>query len=484
MLNQIAGRGLAELFRDPTLKREPSYSRGWDAGDLRVMACYDRQKIKALSSDLAPSNVGVIEDYVPGANLDRYVRDCWSAWALRYCPKCICLGAHVTYFQLPLVRNCPIHRIPLRTNCPSCRKAIEYKIPERLAGEAFQCRCGHKLWDWSRKPVSTLSPELLNGHRIAGESVARICRAGEPLHFCWEKPTDDPSSKHCVALGFSNLATFIPTAVPNIGTLTANYDDSIAEFFTVTRFTDPFRSASRPHFARKAQLIATYKSICRNFYRRVFRGHREAIRAVAQISSRSINSLDGELVWPLPFAPVAMAFVLWRMCWEGLISPEDVFCEKTNTIQLGFSTHKSHWKERVLAKFRERYRPSMSRCSPPVREEVELRWFAQVCINTLHESLVHIWHAFEHSKRNNRLTRRLMTNCIQGFLVPLMLPVTDKDGSTTLNWYRPYGAAIGEREGWKSSIRDAPLKTEVSRFREILDRQSRFLVEAVSRRLR
>src|SRR5580693_5254033 len=46
LLNQIAGKEVEQLLMDKNRPREHSYSRGWDAGDLRVRARYDEGKLR------------------------------------------------------------------------------------------------------------------------------------------------------------------------------------------------------------------------------------------------------------------------------------------------------------------------------------------------------------------------------------------------------------------------------------------------------
>lgn len=47
---------------------------------------------------------------------------------LRYCPICMSMGHHYTYFQTKSVKNCLIHNEKLHSVCPTCKKPIPYII--------------------------------------------------------------------------------------------------------------------------------------------------------------------------------------------------------------------------------------------------------------------------------------------------------------------------------------------------------------------
>jgi hypothetical protein len=271
--------------------------------------------------------------------------------------------------------------------------------------------------------------------------------------------------------------------LPALGRLPKNFEERPSVQVSTTRFPKPVRTRTRGHLAHKSQLIAVYKSICRHFYRRYFRAHRRAILMVSMIESQSAQSMDGELAWYRPFAPAAMAFVLWRMYWETLISPRELFRPRQSIRRLAFYSERIHWKQLIVDRLREQFGGCNSGTSRPIAEEIQLRWFAEACIRTLDESLVLFVNSFKRFKEPD-YRNRISTNWITGSLVPIMLADVSADGSVSLNWYLPYGKPIRDRGSYLSLIEDPPSKSETNAFRKNLNPVARLLVESVSRRLR
>jgi hypothetical protein len=484
LLNQIAGRDIEQLMFDKCRPREHSYSKGWDAGDLRVRASYDEEKLRSLSHPLSPRTMGTVSDYIENADDSRYDRGCWSVSVLRFCPKCIQMGIHVTYFQLPLVGFCPVHGTPLKTACPSCRGSISYQIPAKKPEDAFRCHCGYHLWNWRRKPLPQVTDDLVSEHERAGAWVVNTCRSRTVLHYCWDGSADDDPKKTYVAEGFTKLATFFPLAIPGLGRLKYNYQEDLTHLISSKLFSSASRSRTHGAFAKKSLLIATYKSICRNLYRHKFRAHRGSIRAVAKIRSGLTSNLSGLLSWPYPFAPVAMAFVLWRMYWETLISPDELFRPRVSLRRLDYSTERIHWKTRLVDRVRANFGTMKKGIARPIADEIDLRWFAEVCLRTFDECLIRVVRAHKGSRKRDPLNGYLYTNWVVASLVPLMLADIRGDGSVLLHWYYPYGGPIREIDFWKALLRKVPSRIEEQKFIDALDLDGSKLLERVSRRLR
>lgn len=68
---------------------------------------------------------------------------------LRYCPRCMKQQFHSVLYQSYLLRNCPVHDVPLTTRCPRC------KTPKLLSAKATssfsEClRCGEEYFNEPR----------------------------------------------------------------------------------------------------------------------------------------------------------------------------------------------------------------------------------------------------------------------------------------------------------------------------------------------
>lgn len=185
LLNQIAGRDLESLFFDSSVERVRAYDRGWAMGDLSVIGCFDREKIRNLSAESGEATLGVICEYVREAANSRFARERWAHSNLRFCPACIELGVHVTYFQLMILRSCPVHEVQLTNGCPVCHRAIPYELPPL---KAYSCACGHVLFDWLQCPIARITDETRVMHQKAGDGIKNALKESRTcLWQSWEQ---------------------------------------------------------------------------------------------------------------------------------------------------------------------------------------------------------------------------------------------------------------------------------------------------------
>jgi len=61
---------------------------------------------------------------------------------IRYCPQCVMQGFHSEIHQMRFFEKCPLHRIPLSSNCAQCGR--DY-APGIFNSSPYLCRCGHEL---------------------------------------------------------------------------------------------------------------------------------------------------------------------------------------------------------------------------------------------------------------------------------------------------------------------------------------------------
>jgi hypothetical protein len=172
------------------------------------------------------------------------------------------------------------------------------------------------------------------------------------------------------------------------------------------------------------------------------------------------------------------------MYWETLLSPDELLRPRVSVRRLDFSTERIHWKQRLVDRVRKNFGTMKKGIARPIADEIDLRWFGEVCIRTFDECLVSVLRAQKGSRKNDLTRGYVYTNWIRGSLVPLMLADVREDGSVILHWYYPYGRPIRERNYFESLVRKAPSKGESNKFAEALDLDGRKLLEAVSRSLR
>ena len=428
VFNRAEYMDVRDYLRRPGAVRERAWERGAEAGDCRVTGVLDQRRLLDLSAEEGTRTLGVLADYMPTLEHSRSARDIWSWTNLRYCPICLDAGVHVTYFQFAFVSRCPVHRVRLETRCPKCRRQIPYSLGAYRSARRFGCVCGRKLWGWEKAPENRVTSPMKAGHARAGEWVTEVMNFGPTLHHPW----------HCVSwdgpIRLRQFSSFIALVRPSLGHLRSNYDSRVEQSVRCTRINPVPTSHGQSEMSR---LVATYKSICRHLYRRYLRRHRRAIRVMAKLICRGLVGDYGELEWARPFGLAASAFVAWRMYWEGLKSPSDVFKPRDYRRCVGLC---GDWKDVLIERFKNL--ASCPRlCAPrSLITEIRVRWFARACLGVFQECLGDILGVFADKPKEKGHRWTYSTSAIRGYDIPLMLPIIERDGMATLHWLSEFSS--------------------------------------------
>lgn len=476
LLNRAKLKLLEDELRNPRIVRNATYARGWANCDLLVLGFRDREKLKGMSAPGCAPTAGALVDYISTAEENRWIRDAWASKQLRYCPLCVKAGVHVTYFQFKFLRVCPVHRVRLVSYCPSCKATIGYTIREQSSARRFACHCGHRLWNWEDNPTNAVTSAIKTGHAKAGDWICRALKWGSFLYCAWD--ADEEISQTMGREGLQTFATFAALAGPSLGKLSGNFQSGLAARLSTTRFHAPRCQAYGQQTSERKQLIAIYKSICRYFYSRYLRRHRKAIKVVAKIESAPWIGIDGNITWPRPFALVAMAFVGWRMYWECVVSPDELFRFHKPFRRIdNFTSERSHWTLKTIERFYRIARCPKVNAPKATRIEIKKRWFAQTCFCVFDECLVRVKLAFENFKpRASWINRRFTTEKITGALCPIMVPTIGSDGAVTLHWWRRPTTA--RQTKWAIvAFRTPPSRKECAEFNAATHR----IIESTSR---
>lgn len=146
-LNDLRPGDLLRLAQvDDSSALQEALKNGGDANVVELVA-------ELLQEDLSSFSSICLRNQIPH----------WLFYGLasglpRWCPECMRLGYHTWLMSLNLVVNCPIHQVPLITECNFCRD--KWKMDLRgLAVRHVGCRCGQK-WMRQADPQSMRHPVL------------------------------------------------------------------------------------------------------------------------------------------------------------------------------------------------------------------------------------------------------------------------------------------------------------------------------------
>lgn len=274
-----------------------------------------------------------------------------SSKHLVWCSRCAKEGRHFVTFQLSTVRSCPLHGDELFRRCPNCKQLIAYELRNSNKFALFVCpHCARDFAPNLRIPQGKVqSPAkrlgLIDRHlelmRMVSELPLMLSQVraeiGRP-HYPMHVSRPDLSRP---AVGFSEFVkNFIesanmlaktkhPLATPNRLPFSVVFSKE-----TAPRLTSTAQKDSRREILEQAEkdTWTVYRSIRRQILSRFVGRHKICV------SSAQYHlwwNLDGETM--KSFCPVAIAFVRWRMQWEGRSIPSHLDRRERAVVPLGIS---------------------------------------------------------------------------------------------------------------------------------------------------
>jgi hypothetical protein len=342
-LNRIKPRDLCELFVEPNdeglrvrLVGKPYYPKV----DLRYSnhVRYGRLA-NILQLDAEQLRQGFVSEQFPNAVS-------LASPNLVWCPQCAESGYHAAAFQLNFYRRCPLHRRELRRSCIRCERPLPYWLYPPSSAPFFVCpHCGH---DHARRLRETRINLALED-----EAANMFADHIELVRFLVSLPTLVNAQK--VAMGAPHLPIMISKAdafrrraafhqfvtdmlasvaarrgLPQ-GQLESQQPSAIysERYMALPEITKNSRIKRDPDEALQGGALI-YRTMRRWLRRRVVRQHRACLAAA---QNHLWWDLDGESTAAL--CPVAMAYVRWRMQWEGCRIPRGLGQQKIARIPLG-----------------------------------------------------------------------------------------------------------------------------------------------------
>jgi len=253
---------------------------------------------------------------------------------LRYCPRCLQGGFHAAIFQLQFVLECPIHDLPLLAACARCGKDIAYTFNSANFRHPYHCpHC--------RQPLATgsegtrLGPSMIMGAadrillgRVAESTIrkatliAPVANQYRELSFFMQGVDVRPDRyKDEYWRAFARFSDEVISLID--GRL------SVEQHITEASYEQPAKPSRTPNgdaWMRWDQslwsIVPIYKAIRRRLWRRLMVGHRRCVVGTARaIWWRILGESTG------PLCTDAFAFLLWRMSWEGIGTPQALLAE-------------------------------------------------------------------------------------------------------------------------------------------------------------
>lgn len=347
LANALPFNKIVDLIADPHYARALGVSLfAKDRFDFLVM-----QRLFGLS------NLALREAFWP---FDDSIGPESASSTLRYCQQCICDGYHSAVYQCLLLERCPIHDTPFVDRCRNtqCNKAVDYKMTSKTFSNPFGCSyCGAKLFESSDLPRLRFPSVAPDNIAKVYTSIAVIGR--KTRNIVWARNVNfDSINTGRATSAFSGPSTArtvddecldLINAIDELRfptELTENAEQRLP-LFEVRGNTNPqaertrwigseptknhhiLKSASDgPWFSDdlKLRLITpAYKAIRRHIWRHLAREHRRcAIVSAKKIwwSMRNENTV--------PICEDTYAFLNWRMQWEGLSAPQQLFLRPTH----------------------------------------------------------------------------------------------------------------------------------------------------------
>jgi hypothetical protein len=314
-LNALTNRDLCKMFVMPTACR--ARSPRFPIVDLRFG---EHIRIGHLMNTLGINAIDIDSAFIDTQFLNSMPL---SSPNLIWCTKCAHFGFHSAVFQLHSYVICPAHRTPLRRTCSVCKLAIPYYLKSN-SQPLFTCsHCAADLAEGLRthKSALGLSQQAASAHREFSQLIrfldtlptlinackARLGQPNTPLHV--SKPDLNERGQA--------YRQFVSTVLASIPALS-----STSQLLPVSP-TGVFSTDGRKYVRKFSSLDSglaeaqdLYRSVKRHIYRHMCRGHSTCIHAGQRALWWDIEGEKTSL-----FCPTAVAFLRWRMHWEGCRVP-------------------------------------------------------------------------------------------------------------------------------------------------------------------
>jgi hypothetical protein len=466
-LNAISGSDFLELFTPPEKKNHQSISRLMII-DLREIHHLNKKLLyDVFGADLVEPSLP--SEYVFPLSSKLQIEGSTPCSYLRYCEPCMkTAGIHMAFNQFTCVKVCPVHGSTIIDRCPNCNERMRFQTPSHKG--PHKCTCGFEYWspskasDWRAPP--SLVKELIKWGNWFSDAFKNHCNR---THKHWCSPLVSPiialtkdttASLWCQESGLITMwAILSPQRNPfnhnHTGELTP-YTQS--HFIALGTSKNDLKKRQCSPIYPEARSI--YKSICRNFYRRVLKKHKRSIRLISQNPNNFPNGDTIGIILHPGFDPIAHVFVLWKCYWETRHADEIFSSERREiTWKWARSNHEQYdnhspWEQGAIF--------NLAREVTSLDEQLQNHYVGRKCIATFEEIMTYVSEGQMLS-----VDTFIPADKIDQRYVPIMEVDHLNDASTYLTCFLPRMRWLHSDifEQWVKSV---PLKTQFDNYCRII----------------
>lgn len=240
----------------------------------------------------------------------------------RICPACITEGFHATLYQLAFVATCPYHKVSLITSCPDCNAQLPlYLLTKESFTSTFGCHgCGKSWW----QPEKPFVPNA----DVSNERTALLRVAHDWLTRRRQLPTVEPDLWRLTRFGYDARGLS-----ENVRSLPHRWADlmgcPVPQHFSTERIPVAHLKLPIVRLGLSNQLglddtgaTQIYRTFRRHLERSILKHHRHCIRSVGKRLWWNAVHREVEVTGICHYA---YAYLLWRMFWEQIEVPQQLF---------------------------------------------------------------------------------------------------------------------------------------------------------------
>lgn len=325
-LNAINYHEIRKLFKRDEVTNKLNW-KWYLRDDLRHFGGLDPSKLSVIfgigDNDLVETTVlRYVKEYEAGTLTSEF---------LRFCPTCIYQGFHSPLHQLLFLTKCPAHGNRLEIRCPECIcPTIPYKLP--FVSSKDTSNCTHMRYGLSQHlmygSLKKIRKESVKRERaffsVANWLIKRVeLNMPEQSVVQWvpQRASQKYFTRHIRRLPAywykvfgDNPCQNLPTIPKVVGThIKINHREPYRIGKAFSRFDSKVNSSMKATDAWDIELYGIYKAIGRHLVHRYLRPHRQCIARGNRVRWRKHDLIRQGFV-----CSAVNAFLLWRMCWEGL----------------------------------------------------------------------------------------------------------------------------------------------------------------------